>query len=165
MKDAIVQLLDKISPYQVFCNFLPGFLVVNGFCYLSSVALCTHNFFETCIIYYFFGVVVSRIGSVVIEAIFRRFKWIEYAPYNDYLTSLAKDSSLADLSRESNMYRSLLTGSVIVLVIHVANRLYPINWCSGKCFAAFLAVLVLLFSLAWIKQVRYIKKRIDKFSK
>lgn len=167
MKDTINQMLDKFSPYQFFCNLLPGVLIVNGFCYVTSTALATENLCETFVIFYFYGVAVSRIASIIVEPGLKRLLKIKFTPYTRYLEALFQDMTLADLMREANMFRALLTCSLILLLVWVLNFIpfMRAHWSSPDCFILVHAlVLIPVFALAYRKQCKIVKLRVLKLS-
>ena len=85
MKD----LLDKLSSYNIFNYLLPGVVFV-----AISKSLTIYNFVQQDIVvgvflYYFIGLVISRIGSIVIEPML---KWIRFVKFSDSITN----STLSD---------------------------------------------------------------------
>ena len=87
MKD----ILSKISSYNLFNYLLPGIV----FSVLAE-RITTYKIIQTDIIvglflYYFCGLVISRIGSLIIEPAMKRVSFIKFAPYKDYVRVSAKD--------------------------------------------------------------------------
>lgn len=83
MKD----LLDKISSYNIFNYLLPGVVFV-----AIANSLTKYNFIQEDIVigvflYYFIGLVISRIGSVVIEPIMKWSGFVKFSEYRDYVSS------------------------------------------------------------------------------
>lgn len=165
MKEVINQIIDKFSPYQLFCNLFPGFLVVRGFCYVTSTTLVTENICETLGVIYFYGVAVSRVASIIVEPVLKRLFKIQFAPYSEYLEALRQDISLADLMREANMFRILLTVVLILLFIFLLNLIPFVQkrWCSS-CFFVISQVIVFIpvFACSYRKQCVFVVERIEK---
>jgi hypothetical protein len=80
------ELLNKLSSYNLFNYLLPGIL----FAVLASEA--THySFLQRDIVlalflYYFIGLVVSRVGSLVIEPLLKKSGFLKFADYKDFVT-------------------------------------------------------------------------------
>ena len=74
MEDILKQVIDKISSYNILNYLYPGIL----FCYLLGILfdrdILSDNWTENLIICYFVGMVLSRIGSVIIEPIMKKNK-------------------------------------------------------------------------------------------
>lgn len=74
MDELLKQIVGKISSYNIFNNLYPGIL----FCYVLKIVLdinlLSNNWFENLILFYFAGMVISRIGSVIIEPIMKKIK-------------------------------------------------------------------------------------------
>ena len=64
----IESLLEKLSSYNLLNNLLPGAI----FCYLLKTIVnidISNNIVEDLFVYYFIGMIISRIGSIIIEPI------------------------------------------------------------------------------------------------
>lgn len=61
---------------------------------------------------------ISRIGSLVIEGIFEKVKWIKYAPKAEYVAAVKKDARIESLLETSNMYRTC-AGLFLTFVLQV----------------------------------------------
>lgn len=165
MKEVINQILDKFSPYQLFCNLFPGYLVIRGFCYLTSTTLATENICEVLALSYFYGVAVSRIASTIVAPVLKWVLKIKFAPYTKFLDAMSLDMSLGDLVREANMFRALLTSILILLVVWMLNFIpfMRSHWSSPHCFILFHAlVLVPVLALSYRKQSEFVVGRIEK---
>ena len=61
--------LEKISSYNIFNNFFPGIV----FCYMvkffTNYELDIGSTWENLFIYYFYGLIISRVGSIVVETL------------------------------------------------------------------------------------------------
>lgn len=76
MEGLIKPIVEKISSYNLFNNLFPGIL----FCYLLKtmlgIVVVSNNWIENLVIYYFVGIVISRVGSIVIEPIMKKIKMV-----------------------------------------------------------------------------------------
>jgi hypothetical protein len=106
--------------------------------------------------------VISRIGSLVLEPLFKRLRVVKYVEYAAYVAALQTDAKLDELSETNNVYRTVcslfLTLGGLMLYGLISN-LCPIvrGWTPG----ALIGVLFLLFALSYRKQTRYIVDRVN----
>lgn len=172
MEDILKQVVGKISSYNIFNNLYPGVL----FCYLLKVMfntnMLTDNWLENLVVFYFVGMVLSRVGSVVIKPLlenvkFRKRTFIKNAPYSDYVSASAEDPLVPVLSETNNTYRTLLSCFVCALIykiwLIINGKLIQINWTffqdNKDWFILFF--LILLFAFSYRKQSKYVKIRVE----
>lgn len=172
-------MLEKISSYNIFNNFFPGI----AFCYMvdffTNYKLDTESAWENLFIYYFWGLIISRIGSVVIEDILLKIKiknkenklkqnYINRVPYEEYSRASEKYSFIKILNETNNVYRTMISVFACVLIIKIYEVL-SIYW--AKSFGQmemvmeilFLAVGIILFIMSYKKQTNYIRKRVQDY--
>lgn len=87
------ELFDKLSTYNIFNFLLPGilFAVVGG--EISSYTFVQQDIVVGAFVYYFIGLVVSRVGSVIVEPIFKALGIIKFEPYPTSLKQAKKMKS------------------------------------------------------------------------
>lgn len=158
MKD----LLDKLSSYNLFNYLLPGIVFVVLAKALTTFQLVQQDIILGVFLYYFIGLVISRLGSIVIEPLLKWSKVLNFAPYADFVSASREDKTLDVLSEANNMYRTFcsLFASLILLKIYECLSIsFPI---IGRWNAEFLIVgLLVLFCFSYRKQTQYITKRIQ----
>lgn len=107
-------------------------------------------------LYYFFGLVLSRIGSILIEPVLRCTKIVQFSDYARFVRASKLDDKIELLSEVNNMHRTIIAMLVVLLVISVCNR-------SATCsLTAGLLGIVILFILSYRKQTSFVVKRIDE---
>lgn len=79
MKD----LLDKLSSYNIFNYLLPGVLFAAFVDSLTSFHIVQKDPVIGVFLYYFLGSLVSRVGSLFVEPLLRRFHFVAFSPYAD----------------------------------------------------------------------------------
>lgn len=161
------ELIKMLSTYSIFNNLLPGILFcisINSFTsYNSSLENIILNFF----IYYIAGLIISRIGSIIIEPILKKTKIIKYSEYQDYVKASNKDNKIQLFLEINNMYRSLISMLLCFLIVkgydlfnlHVIKVPVIIN------YVAIFSILIIILSISYRKQSEYICKRIDAVNK
>ena len=172
---------DKLSEYEIWNNFFPGIV----FCYLlkrfTPFTFSSGNEFVNLFVYYFVGMILGRIGSILLEPILcreikkedfenmvagqeianKKFNpFILKAPGNYYYEAEHFDKSITTLSSKANIYRSLAA----LFMCFIGLKIYSI-----VCFEGFRGsnqillmvgsfVLAVLFLFAFRKQTVYIVK-------
>ena len=157
MKD----LLDKISSYNLFNYLLPGVLFA-----LLADGLTSYTFIQSDIVvgiflYYFIGLVISRVGSLAIEPILKKTSFIKFAAYEDFVLVSKKDPKLEVLSEVNNMYRTFCSLFFLLGVLKAYELLaerYPLL--TSRSPYILVGLLFALFIFSYRKQTQYITKRI-----
>lgn len=153
--------IEKLSSYNFLNNLLPGAV----FCYFFSL-ITGYNFNDNAIvnicIYYFSGMLVSRIGSLIIEPLFKKIKIVKYADYEDYLKAISKDEKISCLVETNNVYRTFLSAfitlAIIKLLVFLGEKFNIFNNEVDIAIGVFL-IGILIFS--YRKQTNYIRKRVE----
>ena len=162
MKD----LLDKLSSYNIFNYLLPGIIFV-----VLSDALTSFSFVQKDIIlgvflYYFIGLIISRIGSLVIEPFFKWTKFVQFADYADFISASKLDDKLEVLSEVNNMYRTLCSLLFLLIFVKVYEKIsLKISVISEWNTEVLIVGLFLLFCFSYRKQTQYITKRVETTTK
>lgn len=156
------ELLEKLSSYNIFNYLLPGVVFV-----ILADALTAFHFIQKDILlgvflYYFIGLIISRLGSIVIEPLLKWCKFVKFAPYADFVAASKEDKSLEVLSEANNMYRtfcSLFLSLILLKIYEFLSASFPI---MGRWATELLVVsLLVLFCFSYRKQTQYITKRIQ----
>ena len=157
MKD----LLDKLSSYNVFNYLLPGVLFAYALDNVSTYNLTTLNIVIGVFIYYFLGLVISRIGSLILDPMLKKIGFIKFIPYADFIAGTKTDPKIEVLSEMNNMYRTLGAMVLLIVVIKLYDRL-TIKLPTLDEYTTYIATfaLLVLFLFSYRKQTEYIKKRV-----
>ena len=156
------ELFDKISSYNIFNNLFPGVVFA-----VMADKIGYHNFVQQDVligvfIYYFIGLVISRIGSVAIEPVLKRIAFVRYAAYKDYVKASKTDDKIELLSEVNNMYRTLCSLFVFLLFLkgyQAIEAWYPVlsEWIQS----GMLSLLLVLFLFSYRKQTTFIANRVS----
>ena len=155
------ELFNKISSYHLFNYLLPGCLFV-----AVATATTEHHLEQTnpvlgLFVYYFYGLMISRVGSLLLKPFLEWIGFLGPAQYADFVAACKNDSKIDELSETNNMYRSLCS-LLIVLILLLAITALERNfqgirkWELPFLIPTFLVLL--LFS--YKKQTEYITKRV-----
>lgn len=158
------KMLEKISSYNVANYIIPGVIFSVAISESTTINLPTKNgsLFENIVIYYFFGMIISRMGSIIIQTIFEKFNYLSFAPYPDYIRAEKKDKKISILLEEKNTYRTMVACfTMVFLVIAAACLCDEARKPAAYIYAAAAIFLVFLFCRAIKKQVSFIVKRVN----
>jgi hypothetical protein len=158
MKD----ILSKISSYNLFNYLLPGIVFAVLAERITSYKIIQADIIVGLFLYYFCGLVISRIGSLIIEPAMKKVSFVKFAPYKDYVRVSAKDPTLETLSEVNNMYRTLCALFLMLLATKAFEAIMMCLNMSGNASAYILfAALLVLFALSYRKQTKYITQRVE----
>lgn len=153
--------LNKFTSYHILNNLLPGIVFV-----VFAKAFTPYSFVQGDLLlgvalYYFIGMVISRLGSVMVEPILKSVGFVEFRPYAEFVQASTKDSRLDTLSETNNIFRSLCALFLALILVKGYSMLAqacPAISTWGK--PVLIVGLFLLFLFAYRKQTAYITKRI-----
>jgi hypothetical protein len=172
MSSTIINIIEKISVYEIINNVIPGSIYIVMIEYLTCFRILTGKLFFDVVLLYFAGLVISRIGSLFLEPLLRwKYKkgkaFLVFAPYEDYLKAemLDKDGRVRYLSMVNNMFLCLTATVLCILLTVLYNFLQPKIYLLGINSNLFTVIgcilLVLLFAFSYKKQTEYVKKRVE----
>ncbi|HRK69189.1 MAG TPA: hypothetical protein PKY73_16665, partial [Hyphomonas sp.] len=155
-------LLKQISSYNLFNYLLPG----ATFCWLADQAtaaqVAIESIFLAFFFYYFVGMIVSRVGSLVLEPMLKRLGFIKFDPYKDYIKASKLDSKIEMLSESNNTFRSLMSVGVCLIIYVVGyNIAQRMELSTSDRYVVLAIVIVALFAFSYRKQTDFIRKRIS----
>lgn len=156
------ELLDKISSYNLFNYLLPGVLFAVLADIFTSYAFIQGDIIVGVFVYYFMGLVISRVGSLIIEPTLKSLSFVEFASYDEFLSVSKKDAKLEVLSEVNNMYRTFCSLFVLLAFLKIYDLLaarFPLMAFLSSYILV--GVLLVLFTFAYRKQTQYITKRIE----
>ena len=149
------ELLQKLSTYNIFNYLFPGVVFVILLNRYTKINLAVDDVILGMFLYYFFGLVLSRIGSILIEPALRCTKIVEFSDYARFVRASKLDDKIELLSEVNNMHRPIIAMLVVLLAISICNG-------SVTCLLTIgLLGIVTLFVLSYRKQTSFITKRID----
>ena len=157
------QIFDKISEYNIINYIFPGSVFALLMQKIGTINLIQEDMLLGIFFYYFIGLIISRIGSVIIEPIFRSLKIIIYRDYTLFLNASRRDKKIDVLVEINNMYRTLVSLFLLLSIYKgVILILKKFNINSEEAIEFIIMVgLLILFICSFRKQTAYIASRID----
>lgn len=156
------KLIDKLSSYDIFNNLLPGVV----FCVIATslypINLVQKDLLTGAFFYFFVGVILSRIGSSLIEPLLKLVGFVKFSSYNDFLAASKADPKIDVLSEKNNMFRSLLSAMVALLFLKIHFwGVEGLGFYKDHHTLIIIVSLSLLFLFSYKKQTAYVKARVD----
>lgn len=164
-------ILEKIESYHIFTSLYPGILFAvlsEGMFHEWVMQLQETSMVMALCVCYFIGMLINRVGSLVVEPCLKKTGLVTFAPLEQYIEASKKDSKIEILSESNNTYRSL-AALFLILGLHKLILVF-----GGECLEKFciehmdwILILVwflglLMMVVSYRKQTQYIVKRIKK---
>lgn len=158
-------IIEKLSSYNIFNYLLPGVIFVLFCKQYADIDIVQDDLLVGFFLYYFIGLIISRVGSLVIEPIFQKFGLINLASYENYLKASKDDPKIDVLNEMSNVYRTLI--ALFIISLATLGYKHATSFCPLlERYSSFIGstFLLILFIFSYSKQSRYITKRINKIN-
>lgn len=160
------KVFEQLSAYEVLNNFLPGAFFCILFRWQTGVGYEVNDTVTEILVFYFVGMIISRVGSLLLEPLCKKLRFVEKESYEDYIEASKRDPKIETLSTKNNMYRTF-TATVFLCGTAWAVR------CITEKTAVLRAVtiaggwiaLFMLLLAAYRKQNDFVCKRIRACSK
>lgn len=111
--------------------------------------------------YYFIGLVISRVGSIVIEPLLRRISFVHFDDYKSFVVAAKADDKLELLSEVNNTYRTLCSLFMLLILLKLYEFIETMLPVLSKWNVFILLVMLfIIFLLSYRKQIEYISKRV-----
>ena len=107
------------------------------------------------------GLVISRIGSLLVEPALKQLRFVTFADYTDFVAAAKKDQQIEILSEANNTYRTILSALLLVLIAKIYSAIEPSYLVMTTLRPYIIAVgLVALFLFSYRKQTQYVARRV-----
>lgn len=155
------ELLEKISSYNLANFLLPGALFAVAAEQITVYHFTRPSLLATLVIYYFAGMVISRLGSLLLDPIGRRTKFLTSCPYTDFALASKSDDKLVLISEINNMYRTLCMAFLALPLLKLYEfAITRLGIPSSATPYVTDTALFLLFAFAFRKQTHYLVQRV-----
>ena len=174
MEAIVKSMSEKISSYNIFNNLFPGVVFCSILTKTTRFCFTTENILEQLFIWYFIGMIISRIGSVFVEGLLKKLKfrgrqYIVFADYKLYVAASEKKPFIATLSESNNTYRTMIALLLSIGFVDLYD-MFVFEWIAEKCIIGNKIIciitgvfLVALFVKSYKKQTNYITKQVEKY--
>lgn len=156
------EILQKISSYNIFNYLLPGTIFAFATEAFTDITVVQSDLLIGLFLYYFIGLVISRVGSLIVGEVLKYFGFIRFSDYKDYVLAASTDETLPALSEVNNTLRTMCSLFLFIPAIIAYEKLAQ----SYPTFAqiapyVILILIFVLFLFSYRKQTRYIRKRVN----
>jgi hypothetical protein len=156
------EIMEKISSYNLFNYLLPGALFAVIAERISDYKIVQKDTVIGLLLYYFIGLVISRVGSLIVEPISKRVGFVVFSDYNDFVRASQDDAKIELFSEINNMYRTLCSLFVVLLVLKIYSVAESAcGFIKDWGIYGVLILLLTMFLFAYRKQTEYIRKRVS----
>lgn len=158
--------LNKLENYNILNYILPAVVFDVGCKYYINIELVpTDNIFISIFIYYFLGLVISRIGSLCIKPLLWKLKILNKKDSSncaDFYKAEETDAKIKILFTDYNMYRNFISTFILLIVGKFAYAVKIwLNINSTIICTILFILLIILFVISYKKQLGYIHSRIE----
>ncbi len=155
------EILDKLTSYNLFNYLLPGVIFSVLATEVTEYKFIQENIVVGAFLYYFIGMTISRIGSLMVEPILKKIGYLKFADYKDFISASKKDGKIEVLSEANNTYRTFVSVLFNLILIKGYNVLeIEFSWLKACQPIIMPLILLTIFLLAYRKQTNYVTKRI-----
>ena len=156
------EVFDRLSSYNIFNCLLPGALFAGLGEKITTYSLVHENFLIGLFLYYFIGLIISRIGSLTVEPFLKWIKFVKFADYKDYVKAAELDPKVDLFSEQNNMYRTLCSLPIALILFKIYGGIEEfLSWNTDTRDITLLIGLLILFLFSYRKQTKYVVQRIE----
>ena len=166
IKEILKFFSEKVSSYQIFTFLFPGAVFLALLSIVYSKPVPETNIWEKLFLCYTVGMIISRIGTLVLEEFLFSLsnlcgQFLVRIDYKKIIQAERKDTKVNMLLQVSNTYRTMAAVFLTLLIVAAVNKCTSLDLQFSYALLWFNAIMVLLFSLSFIKQYNYAKKRVE----
>lgn len=155
-------LIERISSYNILNCLLPGALFAVFVDATTDYHLVQEDIVTGLFVYYFIGLVIGRVGSLIVEPVLKGVGFIRFADYRSFVEVSKTDRKIDTLSETNNMFRTLCALLLVLLCAALLDWLgFSPRWGEGAPLIICGALLI-VFLLAYRKQTGFIRSRVEK---
>lgn len=155
------EIFEKLTSYNLFNYLLPGVIFSIVASEITDYNFIQENILIGLFLYYFIGMTISRIGSLLIEPLMKTIGILKFSDYKDFVNASKKDSKIDIISEANNTYRTFISLFLNLIILKCYNLL-EINfyWFENIQTYLILIILLIIYILSYRKQTNYLVKRI-----
>lgn len=161
-------LINSISKYQLAINLIPGYIFAILLQQYAHIVLLEGDVLQDVFVSYFVGLIIGRIGSIVVERLMDKFnKTYKSAPDYDIKVKAERiDPKIEILDRQCTIYRNCCAGCCCVIIGIFTDCLFGDgSFFSSVKYILFFLILTVLLVMAMDKQCNYVNQRIEVATK
>lgn len=157
------ELLNKLSSYNLFNYLFPGVLFVVLLDKTTNFCFVQEKFLEGAFLYYFFGLLINRVGSLFIQPLLQKTKLVVFQPSLKYNKAKHMDQKIEIFSETNNMFRSIAALFLILAIFVIMDITgIEIDWYNDWVKLVIVLTTFVFLVLSYRKQTKLIFKHVDE---
>ena len=157
--------IQTITSYNLLNYLIPGTLFVVFADSVTDYSFLQENLIVAPFLYYFIGMIISRIGSLFVEPLLKKIKFLHFADYIAFIRASREDEKVNTLSEQNNQYRTIITMMLLVGLLKLWEIYIGSVLSDSEEFFILCIVLFILFMHSYRKQTGFIVKRVNEYEK
>lgn len=155
--------LGKLSTYSILGYLLPGSLFVILGERLTSFSLIQRSWIVGIVLYYFIGLVISRVGVLIVKPVLERIGLVREVSYDDYVEASESDLKIDILSAQNNLFRTLCAMVMMLIGLKIGEKVIGVlPWGADVYDFIVLVVLFILLLFSYRKQTQEFVRRVKQ---
>ncbi len=156
-----MNVLEKISSYNLITNLIPGAVLTEAFRAAGFPVVNSSSFAAWTVLAYMLGLVSNRLGALATKI--KALGGARKNRYEDFVKASIEDKKLEILVETANGYRTFIGACIIFSLVNVSNYFVRINDNSWALYTALLlASLFIIFTTSYRRQNLFIEKRVRR---
>lgn len=152
-------MFDKLDAYNLVANLVPGAALTYALHYSGFPTPSPEKVVAFLLVAFVAGVTANRLGSLLLDPLLRRWKFLKPKDYHSFLMREKADRKLDALVANSGLYRTFFTAGFIYLAaVVVAPLVTPIG--GRALLVTFVIGGMAVFLFAFKKEDGYIHSRV-----
>jgi len=149
----MTDIINKITSYNLFNYLFPGVLYAIISSKWTIYNFTVENTILATFLYYFIGMIISRIGSLWIEKLLIKSKIVKFSKYSAFVKASKKDDKLNLFSEINNSYRTLISLGICLLFTKIYSE-FDLKFEIPEIYTTIgmLTFIIFIFILSYIKQ-------------
>lgn len=153
-------MFDKLDAYNLVANLVPGAALTYALHFSKFPTPPPTEIGAFLLVAFVAGVTANRLGSLILDPLLRRWKFLKPKDYRSFLMREKGDVKLDALVANSGLYRTFFTtGSLYLLAVMSAPLVTGVS--SQMLFVIFVIGGMVVFLFALRKEDGYIHSRIE----
>jgi hypothetical protein len=154
-------MFDKLDAYNLVANLVPGAALTYALHFSGFPTPSPEKVVAFLLVAFVAGVTANRLGSLLLDPLLRRWKFLKTKDYHSFLMREKADRKLDALVANSGLYRTFFTAGFIYLAaVVVAPVVSPIG--GRALLVTFVIGGMAVFLFAFRKEDGYIHSRVGR---
>lgn len=155
-------MLEKLDAYDLIANLVPGAALTYALHFSRFPTPAPEEWAAFLLVAFVAGVTTNRLGSLVLDPVLRRLRFLNRKNYPLFVASEKVDQKLETLVANHGLYRTFFMAGLIYLSLLAVSSMFPaIATADQAVFVAFVLVGMAIFLFAFRKEDQYIHDRIQ----